>query len=389
MKVIHIINLDKMGGAEKIFLQFISESNLQNKIFCISNNVDPSIKQSLVGHDIQFVNKIFPFAKIKFPPFLRPVVLKKRIEREGADVLVVWDLIPRLSGKPRDVKTVYYDHGSSWVFDNNQRTREFINYIDAAIAPSKASKAMMQMRLSISVPVKIIPNTLPVPKANMRLKTPPSKHELILGTASRLAGVKGIAVSVLMVAELLKRDINARLLIAGKGPEETHLRALVKERGLEKHVSFLGYQEDLGDFYDSIHLYMSLSVAESFGLSCLDAQLHKVPCIYSVVDGQPEVNIHEVTGIGIKPTLSIQDYISQTGYPADVERKFVYDPVNNKINKPMIVSYLDGADAIEGILQKGNYLRFLEGIEQRNMILSDRNDMIKNIEDFLTQVKMK
>ncbi len=87
MKVIHIINLDKMGGAEKIFLQFISESNLQNKIFCISNNVDPTSSNLWSVHDIQFVNKIFPFAKIKSLLFLRPVVLKNELKEKSGCVV--------------------------------------------------------------------------------------------------------------------------------------------------------------------------------------------------------------------------------------------------------------------------------------------------------------
>ncbi len=48
----------------------------------------------------------------------------------------------------------------------------------------------------------------------------------------------------------------------------------------------------------------------------------------------------------------------------------------------MIVSYLDVQMQLKKYTKR-NYLRFLGGIEQRNMILSDRNDMIKNIEDFL------
>ncbi|KHD99966.1 glycosyl transferase family 1 [Pantoea stewartii] len=389
MKVIHLINLDKMGGAEKVFLQFISESSCQNKIFCISRHVDPSIKAALGGHQVHYVNQIVRFAKTKLPPFLRPVFLKRRIEREGADVVVVWDLVPRLPGKPRNVKMVYYDHGSSWVFSHNQRTRAFINLIDAAIAPSEASKSMMQKRLAINVPVKIIPNTLPAVKIDLGVKAAPSKDALVLGTASRLAGVKGIAISILTTAELVNRGIKVHLFIAGKGPEEMHLKALVKEKGLEKQVSFLGYQENLSEFYNSIHFYMSLSVAESFGLSCLDAQLHNVPCIYSVVDGQPEVNIHGVTGIGIYPTLSIEDYIVQTGYPADVERQYVYNPVTKEITAPRVVSYLECADEIERILQDGSYQRFIQGIRKKNANLPAKNAMIKNVDDFLTQVKTK
>ncbi|MDJ0037554.1 glycosyltransferase [Pantoea allii] len=385
MKAIHLINLDKMGGAEKVFLQFISNSTCENIIFCISNDVDESIMQALSGHEISYVNRMCSFAKIKFPPFIRPFVLKYRIEREAADVLVVWDLIPRLPGKAHDIKTIYYDHGSSWTFPDNRHTRAFLDNIDAAIAPSEASKAMMQKRLSVRATTEIIPNTLPEIKQKSLVKEPPTKEQLILGTASRLTGVKGIAISILTVAELLYRGINAKLLIAGKGPEEADLRQLVNAKNLEENVDFLGYQEDLTSFYNNIHFYMSTSFAESFGLSCLNAQIHGVPCIYSIVDGQPEVNIDGVTGTGIIPTVSIQDYISQIGYQADIEREHVYDPVNKVITSPKAVSYQQCADVIEEILQKNNYSTFLEGLQKHNLI-NNNKPMTGVIDDFLSRM---
>ncbi|MGG6124893.1 glycosyltransferase, partial [Pantoea allii] len=90
--------------------------------------------------------------------------------------------------------------------------RAFLDNIDAAIAPSEASKAMMQKRLSVRATTEIIPNTLPEIKQKSLVKEPPTKEQLILGTASRLTGVKGIAISILTVAELLYRGINAKLL---------------------------------------------------------------------------------------------------------------------------------------------------------------------------------
>lgn len=375
-----------MGGAEKVFLQFIANSSFDNVIFCISNRIDINIINELNGRKINFVNRLFSSSNVKFPPFLRPFILKKRIERELADVLIVWDLVPRMQGKINDIKTIYYDHGSSWVFPDNERTCAFFETIDAAIAPSHASRTMMQQRQSLKSPISIIPNTLSRAYIEDKMKSNPTKNEVVLGTASRLAGVKGIGISILTLAELLSRGVNAKLLIAGKGPDETELKQLVRNKGLESHVTFLGYCEDLKTFYEEVHIYMSTSFAESFGLSCLAAQHHCVPCIYSIIDGQPEVNIDGVTGIGIIPSLSIQDYIEQIGYVTDVEREYVYDPISETIGSPKAVSYIDCADAVEEMIQEGNYSKLLQGIRNKNVLSFKKESMTCTIEDFLTRV---
>jgi len=386
MKVIHLINLEKMGGAERVFLQYISNSVCDNVIFCVSNSVDASILENLNGKKITFVNRLFSSSNLKFPPFLRPIALHSRIKRESADVLIVWDLVPRLKRKISNIKTIYYDHGSSWVFPENKKTRDFFDCVDVAIAPSQASKAMMQQRLSLKVSIEVIPNTLSMMNKIIEPKSHPNKDKLVLGTASRLAGVKGISVSILLVDELLSRGINAKLLIAGKGPEEAALKNLVKLKNLESNVIFLGYSENLDFFYNEIHIYMSTSFAESFGLSCLAAQRYGVPCIYSVVDGQPEVNINGVTGIGITPSLSVQEYIEQIGHASDIERQYVYDPISKSISYPKAISFINCADAIEKIMQEENYDYFLEGIRDKNISGNKQKPMTCVIDEFLTRI---
>ena len=44
MRKLHIINLEKMGGVERLFLQYIQDvTTNQDCIFCISNQIGPEI----------------------------------------------------------------------------------------------------------------------------------------------------------------------------------------------------------------------------------------------------------------------------------------------------------------------------------------------------------
>ncbi|MDM7155471.1 lipopolysaccharide biosynthesis protein, partial [Klebsiella pneumoniae] len=56
MRKLHIINLEKMGGVERLFLQYIQDvTTNQDCIFCISNQIGPEIAQHLTGRKVTFV----------------------------------------------------------------------------------------------------------------------------------------------------------------------------------------------------------------------------------------------------------------------------------------------------------------------------------------------
>lgn len=391
MKVIHLINLDKMGGAEKIFLQFLSESKSENIIFCISNLINEDILKSLQDHEIHYVNRIFSPLKIKYPSFMRRYILQHKIEKQSADVIMVWDIVPGLNRKLRAIKMVYYDHGSSWRFQDNEKTRNFFSYIDGAIAASNASREVMQKRFSINVETVVINNVLPKVEYTAEGKSLPARESLILGTASRLVAIKGIGVSILTIAELLRRGVNAKLLIAGKGPNEHALKKLVKDNKLENNVFFLGHQNDLSSFYNEIHIYMSTSLTENYSLSCIDAILHNVPCLFSMVDGQPEVNVDGVTGVGIIPTLTMQSYEKQSGYSVNVARETpfcVYDPVNKKLTEPLMLSYMDCAEKIINILDGNKYAELLDGVARYQEMTKSQTEMSEAIDNFITRMSL-
>ncbi|MGV3346947.1 hypothetical protein ACGVWS_14825, partial [Enterobacteriaceae bacterium LUAb1] len=232
MKRIHVINLEKTGGAEKIFIQYLQHNKEgEDSIFCISRNIDPMLMKSLKKYKICLINNIFSNKNIRYPAFLRKRVLQRRLEKSDADAAIFWDIVPGLINKPKNIKTIYYDHGSAWRFDDNLKTRTFFSYIDAAIAASQASKAMMTGRFKLNKAVEIVNNVLPVPVINEK-KERPGKEDIKLGVACRLVPLKGIGTSIMTVAELIHRGYQAKLYISGKGPNEKALIELAKKLGV-------------------------------------------------------------------------------------------------------------------------------------------------------------
>lgn len=354
MKKLHVINLGKLGGAEKIFLEYLKNNKSgQDDILCISNHVGSEIEPDLRDHSITYANRVFNNFKIKYPAFLRKFFLQKKINSFAADKIIIWDLVPNFRHKPLRGQVIYYDHGCSWRFPHNNKTQNFFSMVDRCIAVSHASRRVMELRFNLSCPIEVISNSLIFPLLLDRKKNISLKDKITLGTASRLVSLKGISVSILTIKELVNRGINAELIIAGKGPDEVALKNLVLELNLEDKVKFTGFQANLADFYQKIDIYMSTPATEPFGLSCLESLYYNTPVLYPIIDGQPEVMSELTDGIGIIPTVDFVMHTKLTKTVIDFPHK-VYDPINDILIQPKMLSHLECADALIAYINKNN-----------------------------------
>ncbi|MFJ5772283.1 N-acetyl-alpha-D-glucosaminyl L-malate synthase BshA [Psychrobacillus sp. NPDC093180] len=122
--------------------------------------------------------------------------------------------------------------------------------------------------------------------------------------------------------ELIRKEMPAKLLLVGDGPEKHPVMEYVKGTSFEDDVLFLGKQENLSELYAISDLMLLLSQKESFGLVLLEAMACEVPCIGTNVGGIPEVIIHGENG-----------YLAELG---DVEKvaeygiRLLQDPILHK-----------------------------------------------------------
>lgn len=96
--------------------------------------------------------------------------------------------------------------------------------------------------------------------------------------------------------ELIRKEIPAKLLLVGDGPEKHPVMEYVRGTSIEQDVLFLGKQENLSELYAISDLMLLLSEKESFGLVLLEAMACEVPCIGTNVGGIPEVISHGENG---------------------------------------------------------------------------------------------
>ncbi|MGG5259351.1 glycosyltransferase family 4 protein [Phycicoccus avicenniae] len=177
-------------------------------------------------------------------------------------------------------------HGTVW----RSRLREGLHTVrlrraDAVVAVSEATARTLRAKWhpGRGTSVHVVPNGVdPLPGAARR---GPGLHVV---SVARLAPEKRLDDLVRAFALLHERHPDARLTLAGTGPEEGSLRALVGRLGLAGVVDLPGHV-DAPALLDRADVLVQLSVWENCSYSLLDALVHGVGAVATPVGGNPEI----------------------------------------------------------------------------------------------------
>ena len=175
-----------------------------------------------------------------------------------------------------------------------------INHSDGVTAVSDSLKNDTYKNFKITKDVEVIPNFIDLkrfskkPKDHFRKAITPNGEKLIVHT-SNFRKVKRVQ-DVVEVFDLARKEIPAKLLMIGDGPDRHKIEELCREKGMEDEVRFLGKQEMVEEILSISDLFVMPSETESFGLAALEAMACQVPVISSDSGGMPELNINGVTG---------------------------------------------------------------------------------------------
>ena len=122
-----------------------------------------------------------------------------------------------------------------------------------------------------------------------------------VGTVCSLSHEKGL--SYLIEAASLIPDVKGRLrfVIVGEGNCRLKLEKLVREKGLEDCIRFLGFRTDIQALLENFDLFVLPSLSEGLSSAIMEAMAVSLPVIGSDVGGIPELVQNGMNGLLVPP----------------------------------------------------------------------------------------
>ncbi len=302
------------------------------------------------GHEVHFISYAFPhrlkhfvenvyFHEVEissYPLFeyqLYSLSLTSKmlevIEYEKLDLMHVHYAIPHavsaymakqiIKKNNQDIKIITTLHGTDITLVGLEPSflplvKYSIEESDGVTAVSRFLKEKTITNYHINKDIEIIYNFIdtdlfkPAKKCQYKKHVAPNDEKILVHT-SNFRTVKRVP-DTIRILELVKKEIPAKLLLIGDGPDRSECERLARELNLQNDVVFLGKQDGLADILAEADIFLMPSQSESFGLAALEAMSCGVPVVSSSVGGLPELIIHNETG-----------YIAEFG---DVQRMAKY-----------------------------------------------------------------
>jgi glycosyltransferase involved in cell wall biosynthesis len=127
------------------------------------------------------------------------------------------------------------------------------------------------------------------------------ENTFIIISVAELHERKGQEFLIKAIPAVVEKYPNVKLVLVGEGPNKSNLKKLVKELGIERHVTFTGKQKEIAKLLKSSNIFVLPSKREAFGLVNAEAMICGLPIVASKVGGIPEIVKDEETGILVEP----------------------------------------------------------------------------------------
>ena len=170
---------------------------------------------------------------------------------------------------------------------------------DAIIVPSGFLAAIFGKR---GFATRIVPNIVNLERfaAIDPAEKPAAPHLLV---ARNLEPLYDNTTALHAFARIRQQHPDARLTIAGSGPEREALEQLARSLGIADAVTFAGRVEnaEMPALYRTVHIALNPSLADNMPISILEALASGVPVVSTDVGGVPFLVEHEKTALLVPP----------------------------------------------------------------------------------------
>jgi len=359
LSILHYASLGQVGGVERYLTGFLGH---RSQRYRVRHGVElferecPAFREPLRRHaaGVYYPKHVGPIKIPRWPRGLREGYRRRVARQYAPGVGLIWNLLGDLKALERaragGLTVVYWERGLGWFADQGEeKTRAFLKGIDAALANSHAGARILELGWDYVGPLTVCRNALRADAAPPRShpRTAPADRPWRLGTCGRLVPFKGHSLALHALARLLREGVDAELEIAGTGPLEEELAALIERLGLSGRARLLGELTDTEPFFECLDLLLHPALREPCANVVPEALAHGTPVVAGAVDGMPELIEEGRTGRVLSPTLPLVDY-QEFGAHRGRMPLFVYDPATDTLIEPRLVDPEALAGAVRG-----------------------------------------
>ena len=293
------------------------------------------VRLDFISHDLHFHEVLMEeYPLFQYQPYELALSTKlvEVVSKYNLEILHVHYAIPHayaaymakmmLKEKGIDIKVVTTLHGTDITLVGSHPSYktavEFsINNSDVVTSVSESLKQDTLRLFTITNEIKVVHNFIDTEKYDRESQNECQRiavakpEERILTHISNFRPVKRIE-DVVKIFYNVQKEIPAKLLMVGEGPEKRNAELLVKKLGISDSVIFLGNSHEIAKILCYTDVFLLPSKSESFGLSALEAMAAETAIISTNTGGLPEVNVNGVTG-----------YLSNLGDVEDMSKNAV------------------------------------------------------------------
>ncbi len=304
------------GGAETIVLELCKKLSERSFYPVVGLLKDGWLNQELSRHGIETViikNKYScdPFCLWQLVKIIR--MRKIDIIHSHEFMMNVYGTVASILTNKPIINTI---HGKNYYWEKWRRIlayRFMGHFATKVVAVSEDLKNFVADRTGINRDkISVIYNGIDLNKYNiknscdiLKIKKELMLNNVVIGSVGNIYPVKGYLYLIQAASKVIKRIPDITFLIIGKKtPYFDELKRIVDNLGINGHINFLGFRNDVQDLLALFDLYVSPSLSEGLSLSILQAMAAGKPVIATDVGGNQEIIRHGETGILISPQNS-------------------------------------------------------------------------------------
>ncbi len=360
-RILHSLNLDTVGGVESIFADYLTHPGSKahkHHLMILNRRCHPFFKKAVLNQ----VDSVFHaryYGPFRISGSFRVPRASRFASTLKPDIVMVYNTPDNpcaWAAASQSRTCIYYERGAAWwASARDESVMRHFDRTDRFFCNSHAAKRLLNLRFAIPESrCDVIYN--PMRFENRQTRSAISSGRFRIGMAGRLIPAKGMIIGLHAMAELIKKDPNIEMVIAGTGPELEMLETMAQKLGIAHAVSFLGVLKDMSGFYHSLDLFVCPSLREPLGNVAIEANGSGCPVICTQVDGLPEAIVPGVTGICLAGTVTLSDY-KRLGVSSPSLPHHVYDPARDDVVQPRALNPSTLAEAIWDLIMSPEKLQ--------------------------------